>query len=320
MGRVVRQTLAALQALGAQIILVARPKDAPALRGEYDHPIVEARALRHTQHDAVWYPWNGMRFAPHSPAIVTIHDPFAFTFAHRNFIARRREQQPVRRALVRGDALFTDSAWTASELRKLFGIDPARIEVVPLAPDPFFHPVAVPSREPYLFFLAGGDARKNAAMLFDAYDAAFGDGGPELLVAGTLGERDERRLAELRAPHRRVAVDDAQLRACYSGALAVLIPSLAEGFGLPAVEAMACGAPVLASDATALPEACGGAALLLPPRDPDAWRDALRRIAADAALRTELTARGLERVRWLDPQGPAKALLACVERLRAAAR
>jgi glycosyltransferase involved in cell wall biosynthesis len=102
--------------------------------------------------------------------------------------------------------------------------------------------------------------------------------------------------------------------------LAVAVPSLAEGFGLPVLEAMACGAPVLAANATALPEAAGGAALLVSATDQSAWRDALRRIAEDDALRSQLSERGYERVRAIDRDGYAKALLESVRRFREGAR
>jgi glycosyltransferase involved in cell wall biosynthesis len=318
MGRVVRQTLRALDRRGeAEIVLVARKGGEAALREEYRHRIVTADALANLGHAAVWYPWNGMRFAPCAPALVTIHDAFAFTFPHRNMVARRREQAPIRRAIREADVIFAVSEWTAAELRRLFGVTAPRVQVVPNAADPFWQPVQYTRKQPYMFFLGGTDARKNAAMLFEAYDAAFAAGGPQLVVAGALSEDAQRRLAQMHAPHVRVDADDSQLRELYSGALAVLVPSLAEGFGLPAIEAMACGAPVIAADASALPETCAGAALLVPPDRPDEWSNALKRIEQDSALREELRRRGLERVRSLDPEASATALLECVRRYRA---
>jgi glycosyltransferase involved in cell wall biosynthesis len=277
--------------------------------------------LRRLHLDAVWYPWNGMRFAPHAPSIVTIHDPFAFTYAHRNLVARWREQAPIRRALRKADCIFTVSQWGARELQRLFGISLDRVRVVPHAADPFWRPVETRAPAPYMLFLAGPDERKNAGMLFAAYDGAFADGGPQLIVAGSLGARDEARFTAMRAPRLRIASpSDDELRALYSGALAALVPSLAEGFGLPVIEAMACGTPVLASNATALPEAAGGAAMLLPPLDRHAWSDALQRIAHDAALRASLRERGFARVHAMDPGAPVSALLESVRRLREAAR
>lgn len=300
MGRVVRQTLRALPELGVQPVLVARPRDIAAIREQFGFSVVAPPELRGLDHAATWFPWNSMRFDPRAPSAVTIHDPFAFTFAHPNLVARLREQQPIRRAIARADRIFTVSEWTAQQLRDLFRVDERRLRVVHNAPDPFWKPVPPPERPPYILFLGGTEARKNAAMLYEAYAAAFTDGGPQLVAPG--------------------AIADEELRVLYSGALAVLVPSLAEGFGLPAVEAMACGAPVLAANAAALPETCGGAALLLPASDMNAWREALRRIAADPALREDLRARGLERARQFDPQGSAKALLAFLRQADADAR
>jgi glycosyltransferase involved in cell wall biosynthesis len=319
MGRIVRLTLRALEELGAKVTLVARPRDRQALEPEFSNAIIEPRELRRFDHQAVWYPWNGMRFDPHAYSIVTVHDPFAFTFPHRSFIARRREQMPIRRALRRAGEIFAVSEWTAAQIHALFRIGDARMRVVPDTLDPFWRPDPSPGGS-YMLFLAGPDERKNASMLFDAYDAAFVEGGPALIVAGNLRDQDERRFARMRAPHARTHPDDIELRRLYSGAIATLVPSLAEGFGLPALEAMACGSPVLAANAAALPETCAGAALLLPPQEPTAWRQALQRISADASLRDDLRARGFARVRGMDPQAPAKALLESVRRSRAAAR
>jgi glycosyltransferase involved in cell wall biosynthesis len=172
-----------------------------------------------------------------------------------------------------------------------------------------------------MLYIGGPDQRKNAEMLFAAYDAAFANGGPQLLVAGTLSASDEARFAAMRAPRLRVASPaDEELRSLYSGALAVLVPSLAEGFGLPVVEAMACGAPVLASSATALPEAADGAGLLLSPEDAREWTRALQRITADEVLRSDLRERGFARVRRMDPSAAATALIESVRRLREGAR
>jgi len=313
MGRVVRQILRTLEGIGeAEIVLITRnAREAAAVRSEFFERSIQAGELAREQLDAVWYPWNGMRFAPHAPSIVTIHDPFAFTYPQRSLVARRREQSPIERAIKQADRIFAVSNWTAGELHRLFDVDEARVRVVPNAIDPFWHPVAVPATEPYMLLLAGPEERKNIAMLLRAYESAFEDAAPKLVVAGTLSERDERAFEKLRAPHLRVHPSDKELRELYSGAFAVLVPSLAEGYGLPALEAMACGAAVIASDAAALPETCSGAAMLVRP-DENAWRDALRTISIDENLRRDLRVRGLERVLRMNPSDPARALLTCV--------
>jgi glycosyltransferase involved in cell wall biosynthesis len=311
MGRYVRRVLYGLQALGEDAVqlIVRDRRKAQALEGEFDYPLIEARDLHRSPPDVVWYPWNSIRFAPQAPSIVTIYDPFTFTFPHKNFIARRREQAPIRRAVRDADLVVTISDWSASELRRLFGIPTTRLAVVPPVVEPFWHPVAASRDSNYVLFVAGPDERKNASFLFDAFAAAFEDENVELLVAGELNARDARSFARMRALKRRVQPDDAQLRSLYSGALAVAVPSLAEGYGLPAVEAMACGAPVIAANAAALPEACAGAALLIDPDDRIAWRDALRRVYAGAQLRVTMREAGLARVAQIDPLSPARRIL-----------
>ncbi len=317
MGRYVRQVFRGLQALGEiDVRLVVRNKRADeSLGDEFSYPVIAARDLRRDRADAVWYPWNGMRFDPHAPAIATIYDTFAFSFPHKNFIARRREQQPILRAAREAKAIVTISHWSAAELQERLGIEPDRIAIAPPAIEPFWHPTPPERDSPYVLFVAGPDERKNARVLFEAFEAAFEEDAVELIVAGELNRNDEVALARMHARKSRVRPGDDELRSLYSGALAVAVPSLAEGFGLPVIEAMACGAPVVASDAAALPEACGEAAWLADPSDPIAWRDALRRIYVDAELRAQLRDAGLLRAASLDPIAPARTLARLVDDL-----
>jgi len=317
MGRYVRQVLRGLQALGENDVrLVVRNKRAgESLSREFPYPLIEARDLRRDPAGAVWYPWNGIRFHANAPAVATIYDTFAFTFPHKRFIARRREQQPILRAVREAKAIVTISQWSAAQLRDRFGLEPDRITIAPPAIEPFWHPVAPERESPYVLFVAGPDERKNARLLFEAFESAFEDDAVELIVAGDLSRSDEAALARMHAKKSRVQPDDNELRKLYSGALSIAVPSLAEGFGLPAIEAMACGAPVIASDAAALPEACGGAASLADPRDPIAWRDALRRIYVDAELRAQLREAGFARAAALDPIAPARVLARLVDDL-----
>jgi glycosyltransferase involved in cell wall biosynthesis len=323
MGRLVRHNLASLARLGeAQIVLVTKDhKHVQALRDEFALDTIVSGGLENARLDAVWYPWNGIRFRPYAKSIVTINDPFAFTYPHRSLIARLREQSPIRKAIREADLILTISSWGAKELQRLFGVAEDRLRVSTPAIDAFWHPVNVGASEPYMLFVAGPDARKNAPLLFAAFDRAFGQmQSPRLVVAGTLSDDDEQRFSKMSASRVRLRPSDPELRELYAGAQAVLVPSLAEGYGLPAVEAMACGAPVIASDRTALPEACGGAALLVSPTDLEAWGQTMRRLAEDGELRRALRERGLERVARIDPDGPATTLLESVRRLRATAR
>ncbi len=317
MGRYVRQVLRGLQTLGTyDVRLVVRNKRAgESVTSEFPYPLIEARDLRRNPPGAVWYPWNGIRFEPHAPAIATIYDTFAFAFPHKNFFARRKEQRPILRAAREAQAIVTISRWSAEQLQQRLGIEPGRIAIAPPAIESFWHPEQSERDSPYMLFVAGPEERKNAQVLFDAFEAAFEEDAVELVVAGELSRSDEAAFAKMHAKKSRVQPGDRELRRLYSGAIAVAVPSLAEGFGLPAIEAMACGAPVVASDAAALPEACAGAAWLADPREPMEWRDALRRIYVDAQVRARLREAGLARAASLDPVAPARILARLVHDL-----
>jgi len=316
MGRYVRSALQSFERIGeVQTLLIVRANDeARRLREEFAYRAIGACEVREGLCDAVWYPWNGIRFSPHAPSALTVHDLFAFSEPHRNWIARRREQSPIRRGIRTANLLTAVSGWTAQSISRRFSIDPLAITVLPPVRNPWWHPVEVKGAMPYILFVAAPEARKNAPLLFSAFDRAFAGKPVELIVAGRLSDRDRRAFAAMQAERKSVTPSDTELRVLYAGAAALAMPSCAEGLGLPALEAMACGAPVLAADAGALPETCGGAALLLPPDDPAAWQDGLARIVEDERLRRSLRQRGLQRVAQLDPDGTAKLLLASLRR------
>jgi len=158
-------------------------------------------------------------------------------------------------------------------------------------------PTATDLAPGYILSVGSLEPRKNLAALLDAH-ARLPD-APPLVLVGHAGWRDSA-LAALIARHPRPIrllrdVDDVALRALYARCGVFVFPSLYEGFGLPVVEAMACGAPVVASDATAVPEAAGSAAVLFDPRDPAALAGAIDRVLKDTALRSDLISRGRSR-------------------------
>ncbi|HEY8298080.1 MAG TPA: glycosyltransferase [Candidatus Baltobacteraceae bacterium] len=318
--RAILRDLAAREDVETTLLFREREQEQP-LRDEFSLETASVRDADSRRFDAIWYPWNGIRFEPAAPKLVTIHDAFAFTDPAPGFIARFREQAPIKRAFRVADAFASVSNWSAAQIARASGVDVARFTIASPVPDAFWQPVepALP-RHPYVLFVAGPDERKNAALLFAAFERAFPDGDLGLLVAGSLRASDEAALRDSNVVHERVRPNDEALREFYCGAYAVAIPSLAEGYGLMAVEAMACGAPVLAADAAALPEACDGAAVLLPPNDRDAWSAALRTIAEDDALRRDLRARSLARAARIDRAAPASITLELLQRLRAGVR
>jgi glycosyltransferase involved in cell wall biosynthesis len=193
--------------------------------------------------------------------------------------------------------LLVPSAFVRGELGDLLGVAAERIRVAPPGVDRRFAPGAGPpppgADPPYVLALGTPSVRKNLALL-DRISPALEAEGLQVVVAGST----RRYLRDEASSVRRLGfVPDERLPGLYAGAAALAMPSLYEGFGIPCVEAMACGTPVVASDRAALPEACGGAALLADPEDPDAFAEALLRAAGPE--RERLRAAGLERVRGL---------------------
>lgn len=232
--------------------------------------------------------------------------------------------------LARAARLICPSRHTHDALVRRFPATRGRALVIPNAV-----PDRMPSRtrgefprleEPYLLFVGTLELRKNLPRLLEAFAQARADGlRTRLVLAGRFGHgagRIRRRIrrADL-APHVTVVErpDDATVDALYAGARALVFPSLEEGFGLPVLEAMQAGVPVLCSEHGAPAEVASGAALLAPATDTEALARALRRIATDEALRRDLVARGMTRVGDFAPAMQARAYAEALASLRRSA-
>ncbi|MET0398816.1 MAG: glycosyltransferase family 1 protein [Longimicrobiaceae bacterium] len=249
--------------------------------------------------------------------LVNIYDLAPLRLPHL-YGARQRHLAEARIAGLRpGDRVITTSRATRRDLEELGGVDPERVFVVPLAADPrLFHPGVDAARAaalrarlgmgdaPYLLALGGTDRRKNLGAAVRAFAGAVrevGARGLALVVAGPLPDDPELRgaLAEAERAGARVVpagfVPDGELATLYGGALALLYPSLYEGFGLPPLEAMQCGTPVIATRASSIPEVVGDAGILVEPGDDDALREAVLRLRGDGALRERLRGLSLRR-------------------------
>ena len=247
--------------------------------------------------------------------VVTIHD-LAFLRIPECFPRRQalRLRFQVRANARRAAVVITDSEHSRRDLRDAYGISESRIRVIPLAPDPALVPVNDPAAieavkrtfgVPHRYALSVGrlNARKNLIGLVRAFERVR-PGLTEPVQLVIAGPRDFQATALERAIAASAwakdilligTVTQPELRALLSGATAFAYPSLFEGFGLPPLEAMACGAPVICSNTTSLPEVVGDAALTFDPRRTDDMADALRRVLTDGALRADLIARGRAR-------------------------
>lgn len=203
---------------------------------------------------------------------------------------------------------------TKRDLVGRYGTRAGKIRVVYHGRDPIFEPVREEKRVaevmarygvsvPYFVHVGTLQPRKNLGVLVEAWGRLKerGESLPQLLLAGKRGwlyeslfeEVSRRGLGDVVKFADYVERDD--LPALLSGALALLFPSLYEGFGLPALEAMSCGTPVLASRASSLPEVVGDAGMLLEPVDAEAWADGVMRVMGDGGLKEEMSRKGLER-------------------------
>ncbi len=248
-------------------------------------------------------------------SVFTLHD-LAFRLYPETHTALNRWFLNVMmpRFLQAADAVIAVSEHTKRDALRAYNLDEAKVRVIYEGVNPRFRPappeaVAVIRRKyglPERFILSVGtiEPRKNLETALAAY-RTLKEGGAahRLVIAGKKGWLYRgffRRLREEGLEGEVVFlgfVPDDDLPPLYGGADLFLFPSLYEGFGLPPLEAMACGAPVICSDSSSLPEVVGDAALLVPPLEVRAWAEALRRLLGDADLRADLQARGLARAR-----------------------
>jgi glycosyltransferase involved in cell wall biosynthesis len=240
-----------------------------------------------------WHPWNGTFFRGGRRNVVTMHDVAPFVFPVADPKKRRSQQAPFEISARTADRIIADSHFSKDGIETFLGVEPERIVVVPLAADERFTPgkaeelpAALRDRL-YILYVGTLEERKNVATLVAAWRNALAPRGVALAIVS--GERLPEGVVALRdlSPER--------FRDVYRGALCLAFPTLYEGFGLPALEAMACGTPAAVSRVASLPEVCGEAARYVDePRSVTAWESALLEIASSAELRADLTRRGLE--------------------------
>jgi glycosyltransferase involved in cell wall biosynthesis len=266
------------------------------------------------------------------PTIVTVHD---LSFVHypetfpANLVAYLNRVVPW--SVNRASHILADSHSTSRDLQTLWGIKSNRITVLYSGVNERFKPVtdkkaleSVRARyglgKPYVLAVGTVQPRKNYELLVRAFRPIAERHPHSLVIVGGKGWLEEGLLAEIERQGLRERVqmagfvDDADLPAVYSAADILAFPSLYEGFGLPLLEAMACGTPVISSDASSLPEvASNGSAILLSPNDEAAWTAAMVRLLEDENARQQLSAAGLAQSAQFSWRGAARELAALYE-------
>jgi len=275
---------------------------------------------------------------PRTPCalVATIHD-LSFEHLPETFKRRSRAQLrfTVRRTAQKAAQILTLSEFSRADIIKTYAVNPGRVFVTPPAAPASFAPVMNETElrrirtsygieRNYILALGSIQPRKNLVRLINAYSRLNRVGTktqlPQLVLAGKRGwlEAATIRAAELSEARGDILfigyVPDSDLPALYSGAMCFAYPSYFEGFGLPVLEAMQCGTPVIAGNRTSLPEAAGDAAVLFDPLDESAIAGALTQVIENPSYRAELRVKGLKRAAAFSWRTTAKMTLAAYER------
>jgi glycosyltransferase involved in cell wall biosynthesis len=259
--------------------------------------------------DVIWAPAPGPLAPGATPFVLTVHDrswetrPRDFTHYERLWHRAARPRRLARRAT----RVLCVSETVRRELIAAWRLDPGRVRAIPLAPRPVLSGAGSDARPPYFLFVGALEPRKAPEVLLDGYLRARERGlEAELVVAG------EGRIAVEGPGVRRLGrVDDPG--PLYAGALAVVLPSWLEGFGLPPVEGIAAGAPAIVSDLPVFREVLGDGALYVRPGDAPGLADALLRVEGDASLRERLLKAGraaIAPLSWAETARRTRAVLA----------
>jgi glycosyltransferase involved in cell wall biosynthesis len=234
-------------------------------------------------------------------AVTTFHDLFVMTSEYSDSEFRRRFTKQARDAAARSDRIIAVSEFTKRQVVELLGVPAERVKVVHHGASKLAGPQPPLSRSRMVLTVGAMQTRKNTGRLVEAFETL--DDSWRLVLAGSGGYGLGEILARVeKSPAReriRLAgyVERNQLAELYQQASIFAFPSLDEGFGMPVLDAMVAGVPVITSNRSAMPEVAGDAALLVDPEDTEALACELRRLAHDEDLRQDLTCKGRARAK-----------------------
>jgi glycosyltransferase involved in cell wall biosynthesis len=307
-----------------------------------------AQAIRQANADAIFFPseYTYVPVITRTPQIVTLHDAtsevvpeMVFPNQRARFFFGAKKRVAVRLARI----LLTVSEYSRRRLRERLGIPPERLRVVGEAPDPIFRPLessptaeasarwGIPPQAKVLIYVGGFTPHKNLLMLLDVFRELVGRGCfPDLRLVhvgdyatdpfhSSYGELAER-VRQARLEERVLftgRLSDADLVILLNRSDALVLPSFSEGFGLPGVEAAACGKPVLATTESPLPELLGEGAIAVAPTDRAGWLGAIGQVLTDAALRDRMGKAALAAAGRLSWKNSASQLLSIFHEVQA---
>lgn len=297
-------------------------------------PLTLSAELRRNRVDVLHVQFTAPPFSP-CPVVVSIHD-LSFEHLPQTFKRRSRMQLrlTVRRSARNAAQVIALSEHARADLIATYNLQPEKVNVVPLAAPDAFAPVRDDNElqrvrqtygidRDYILSVGSIQPRKNLRRLIEAYSLLRRQQPegklPQLVLVGknawlydeTLQSLKDRDLGSIVLTG---YVPEADLPALYSGALCFIYPSYFEGFGLPPLEAMKCGAPVIVGNKTSLPEVVGDAALMIDPFDVGAIAAAIQRVITDSDFRSELRVKGMQRAKQFDWKETARRTLAVYEK------